>query len=157
MLHNPQILYLDEPTIGLDVIAKDKIRNFILEANKQRNITVVLSTRDVIEIERLCSRVLVINNGQLVYNGNLRRMKDLYSSIQTIQVEVAQRLPDIQDLAIIKYVIDNKFIKITYDNNIINSSEILNHILKQCQIKSIKTFEPKIDDVIRNMYEKFKY
>jgi ABC-2 type transport system ATP-binding protein len=154
-LHNPELIFLDEPTIGLDLIAKQKIRDFICEINKTRNTTIVLTTHDASEIQRLCSRVLVLDSGQLVFSGNLERMKATYASVQNLQVEISNRkLPDLQDLPIIKYKISNWVITITYDTNVINSNTILSYILRQCHIKDIKEFQPSFHDVILAMYEK---
>jgi ABC-2 type transport system ATP-binding protein len=154
-LHNPKILYLDEPTIGLDVIAKDNILNFIYEVNKLRKTTVILTTHNVTDIEKICSRVMVIDKGAMVYNGNLKRMKALFALEHTMELEIDNmKVPDLQDLPIKKYKIENNGISITYDNRIINSSIILSHIVKQCHIKSIKIYEPKLNDIIRTMYER---
>lgn len=154
-LYNPKILYLDEPTIGLDVIAKEKILDFIYEINKLRKTTIIFTTHNMADIEKICQQVIVIDNGAMVYNGSLKRMKNDFALEYSIQVEVDNdKLPDFQDLPINKYSIENTAITITYDNNIINSSIILNHIVKQCHIKSIKIHEPRIDEIILKMYEK---
>ncbi|MGH4125578.1 MAG: ABC transporter ATP-binding protein [Clostridium sp.] len=154
-LHNPKILYLDEPTIGLDVIAKESILNFIYEVNKLRKTTVILTTHNVTDIEKICSRVMVIDKGGMVYNGDIKRMKAVFALEHTMQLEIDNmRFPDLEDLPIKKYKIEKNGISITYDNKIINSSIILNHIVKQCHIKSIKMYEPNLNDIVRAMYEK---
>ena len=76
LLHNPPIVYLDEPTIGLDVVVKENIRTFIKEINRQRKTTVLLTTHDVSDIEKLCSRVMVIDKGQIMYDGSLELLKE---------------------------------------------------------------------------------
>ena len=80
LLHNPDILFLDEPTIGIDVLSKERIRNFILRINKERKTTVILTTHDVSDIESLCEKMLVIDKGLLLYNGNLSELKEMYKS-----------------------------------------------------------------------------
>ena len=80
LLHNPDILFLDEPTIGIDVLSKERIRNFILRINKERKTTVILTTHDVSDIESLCEKMLVIDKGRLLYNGNLVELKEMYKS-----------------------------------------------------------------------------
>ena len=155
MLHNPKILYLDEPTIGLDAIAKEKILNFIYKTNKLRKTTVILTTHNVTDIEKICSRVIVIDKGMMVYNGNLKRMKTEFALEHIMQLEFDNmEIPDLEDLPITRYRIENNGISIAYDNKIINSAIILKHIIKQCNIKSIKIYEPKLTDIIRAMYEK---
>jgi ABC-2 type transport system ATP-binding protein len=78
LLHDPSVVYLDEPTIGLDVVAKDRIREFIQHLNQQRGVTIMLTTHDIADIEKLCKRVLIIDKGQLIYNGSLSAIKQQY-------------------------------------------------------------------------------
>ncbi len=80
LLHNPDILFLDEPTIGIDVLSKERIRNFILRINRERKTTVILTTHDVSDIETLCEKMIVIDKGLLLYDGNVTELKDLYKS-----------------------------------------------------------------------------
>ena len=80
LLHNPEILFLDEPTIGIDVLSKERIRNFILQVNKERKTTVILTTHDVSDIETLCEKMMVIDKGVLLYDGNLTELKALYKT-----------------------------------------------------------------------------
>ncbi len=76
LLHNPEILFLDEPTIGIDVLAKAKIRDFIREMNQERNTTIILTTHDISDIEALCSKMMIIDKGTLLYNGTLQELKN---------------------------------------------------------------------------------
>lgn len=78
LLHNPEILFLDEPTIGIDVLAKAKIRDFIRKMNQERNTTIILTTHDISDIEALCSKMIIIDKGTLLYNGTLQELKNLY-------------------------------------------------------------------------------
>lgn len=84
LLHNPEILFLDEPTIGIDVLAKSKIRDFIHKINQERNTTIVLTTHDISDIEALCSKMIIIDKGTLLYHGTLQELKNSYrNSYQT--------------------------------------------------------------------------
>lgn len=84
LLHNPEILFLDEPTIGIDVLAKSKIRDFIRKINQERNTTIVLTTHDISDIEALCSKMIIIDKGTLLYHGTLQELKNSYrNSYQT--------------------------------------------------------------------------
>lgn len=80
LLHNPDVLFLDEPTIGIDVLSKERIRNFILAVNKERKTTIILTTHDVSDIETLCEKMIVIDKGNLLYNGTLSELKRLYKT-----------------------------------------------------------------------------
>ena len=75
LLHNPAILFLDEPTIGVDVISKDRLRNFIKEINRDRNVTVLLTTHDMNEIEKMCPRVIIIDHGRIMYDGSIESIR----------------------------------------------------------------------------------
>ena len=85
LLHNPQILFLDEPTIGLDAVSKVAVRNFIKRINSENDVTVVLTTHDMGDIEALTDRVMLIGKGQILYNGSFSRMKSKYSSAGTYE------------------------------------------------------------------------
>ena len=155
LLHNPDILYLDEPTIGLDVVVKERIREFILEVNKTRNTTVILATHDMSDIERLSSRVMVINTGKLVYDGNLDTLKKQYGSEEMIVAELSNKIEDTSGLTMlgvdeIKYQ-DNK-ITIKYDSLKINSSIVLRWLIDKADTKDISIKVTPIEDVIRKMY-----
>ncbi|WP_345573349.1 ABC transporter ATP-binding protein [Streptomyces prasinosporus] len=95
LLHDPQVLYLDEPTIGLDVVSKAKVRDFLRELNAERNTTVLLTTHDLQDIERLCSRVMVIDHGRLMYDGPLAGLHEAGESERTLVVDLERELPPI--------------------------------------------------------------
>jgi len=76
LLHNPEILFLDEPTIGIDVLAKAKIREFIRMINQERNTTIILTTHDISDIEALCKKMIIIDKGMLLYHGTLQELKN---------------------------------------------------------------------------------
>jgi ABC-2 type transport system ATP-binding protein len=78
LLHDPKVVYLDEPTIGLDVVAKDRIRAFIQHLNQQRGVTIMLTTHDIADIEKVCRRVIIIDKGQLIYDSSLTAIKQQY-------------------------------------------------------------------------------
>ncbi len=86
LLHDPQIVYLDEPTIGLDVIAKGAIRDFIAHINNERGATIVLTTHDLADVERLCRRIIIIDNGTILYDGGIERIKEQYGTHRTLIV-----------------------------------------------------------------------
>ncbi|MFJ9560445.1 ATP-binding cassette domain-containing protein [Streptomyces fuscichromogenes] len=95
LLHDPDVLYLDEPTIGLDVISKAKVRDFLRELNTERGTTVLLTTHDLQDIEQLCSRVMVIDHGRLVYDGPLAGLHEVGESERTLVVDLERELPPI--------------------------------------------------------------
>lgn len=94
LLHNPSILFLDEPTIGVDAITKDNLRRFIKELNRERSMTVLLTTHDMNEIEKMCPRIIVIDHGQLLYDGSVERIRAQYGSERILAVEFEEQVPD---------------------------------------------------------------
>ncbi|MDQ0581281.1 ABC-2 type transport system ATP-binding protein [Streptomyces rishiriensis] len=95
LLHDPEVLYLDEPTIGLDVVSKGRVREFLRELNTERGTTVLLTTHDLQDIEQLCSRVMVIDHGRLVYDGALAGLHEAGESERTLVVDLARELPPV--------------------------------------------------------------
>ena len=95
LLHDPEVLYLDEPTIGLDVISKAKVREFLRELNTERGTTVLLTTHDLQDIEQLCKRVMVIDHGRLMYDGALAGLHEVGESERTLVVDLERELPPI--------------------------------------------------------------
>nr|WP_260328277.1 ABC transporter ATP-binding protein [Streptomyces sp. Ag109_O5-1] len=95
LLHDPDVLYLDEPTIGLDVISKSKVRDFLRELNEEHGTTVLLTTHDLQDIEQLCSRVMVIDHGRLMYDGPLAGLHEVGESERTLVVDLERELPPI--------------------------------------------------------------
>ncbi|MFJ6011821.1 ATP-binding cassette domain-containing protein [Streptomyces sp. NPDC092952] len=96
LLHDPEVLYLDEPTIGLDVVSKAKVRGFLRDLNAERATTVLLTTHDLTDIEQLCSRVMVIDHGRLMYDGALEGLHELGESERTLVVDLERELPPIR-------------------------------------------------------------
>jgi ABC-2 type transport system ATP-binding protein len=155
LLHNPEILYLDEPTIGLDVYVKEKIREFIREINKLRQTTVILTTHDMSDIERLCSRVMVIDSGFIQYDGSMQSLKDKYGNEEKITIELSEVDVDLKEL-ISPGVSDvkndkDKFV-VKYDKSIINSTQVLKSIMEKYNIKDFKLEETSIEDIVKRMY-----
>ena len=96
LLHDPDVLYLDEPTIGLDVISKAKVRGFLRDLNAERSTTVLLTTHDLTDIEQLCKRVMVIDHGRLMYDGALAGLHEVGASERTLVVDLERALPPIE-------------------------------------------------------------
>ncbi|MCI3222804.1 ATP-binding cassette domain-containing protein [Streptomyces sp. NP-1717] len=96
LLHDPEVLYLDEPTIGLDVISKARVREFLRDLNAERRTTVVLTTHDLTDIEQLCERVMVIDHGRLMYDGALAGLHEVGASERTLVVDLERELPPVE-------------------------------------------------------------
>lgn len=110
LLHDPTVVYLDEPTIGLDIIAKSRIRDFIIEINRRSNVTVMLTTHDMTDIEKICRRIVFIHSGRILYDGSLDEFKNIYGSKYKIIVSTADNLEiTCSSMKLISHL-DNKYI-----------------------------------------------
>ncbi|MBE6052505.1 MAG: ATP-binding cassette domain-containing protein [Clostridium sartagoforme] len=163
LLHNPRIIYLDEPTIGLDVVVKEKVRIAIKEINKKYGTTVILTTHDLNDIEELCNRIIIIDNGIKIYDGSLKDIKDNYGYITTIEVQV-KSLKGYKDFNINKEMnvskenlqmeaLENKIV-IRFNKNIINQTEIISKIISQFNVVDFSIVETSIEDIIKKIYRK---
>ncbi len=157
LLHNPEILYLDEPTIGLDVVVKKKIREFIAEINKQHQTTVILTTHDMSDIEKLCSRVMVIDKGRIMYNGCLDQLKKVYGSAETLSAELVETVEaedwtELERLGVTVLNSNGHKINLRYNRGEINSSIVLKWLMGRYEVKDFTVRETEIEEVIRRMY-----
>ncbi len=156
LLHNPKILFLDEPTIGLDAISKVIVRDFIKKINKEKKVTVILTTHDMADIESLADRVIVIGNGKKLYDGDINDIKKKYSNEKIVEIyyDKLKEIPKIKNTEIISN--DNGVIKIKIDNRVVTASDVTSEYSKICEIKDINVLSSPIDDIIYKLYEDFK-
>lgn len=156
LLHNPKILFLDEPTIGLDAVSKVVVRNFIKKINKEKKVTVILTTHDMADIESLADRVIVIGNGKKLYDGNIIDIKKRYSNEKIVEIiyDKLREIPNIKNVEILSN--ENNVIKIKIDSRKISVSEIAKKYAGVCEIKDINVINKNIDDIIYKLYEEFK-
>lgn len=155
LLHNPEVLFLDEPTIGLDVSVKENIRKFILEVNNERKTTIILTTHDVSDIEQLSQKIMVIDVGKIIYKGDLISLRDAYGGKTIITIKARESdMRDIeQDLA--EYPVNVSVgadLSIEFDKKNIDSTSILNRIFSTHQVKGMKIEETPVEDIIKNIY-----
>lgn len=152
LLHDPQILYLDEPTIGLDVVVKQKIRNFIREINKEKQTTVILTTHDMDDIEQICGRIITIDKGSKIFDGSLSNLKEIYGEGHIIIVEFQEANVQTLDprLTIIKEKDKKKWIKINKKE--ISVAEAISIITRNHDILDISLTEPSVEDAVQKIY-----
>jgi ABC-2 type transport system ATP-binding protein len=153
MLHDPKIVFLDEPTIGLDVVAKEKIRQFIKKENKERNVTVILTTHDVGDVEELCDRIIIIDKGMHIYEGTVNSLKRKYVTHKELVIEFED---EVKRLSIPNCkVIKQEETKTTINVNIKKTSvsTVIKHLLNKYEIKDIDVNEQSVESIIRKIYE----
>ena len=151
MLHSPDVLFLDEPTIGLDVDAKHAIRRFIKEINAERQTTVILTTHDLGDIQELCKRIIIINNGVIVEDGSLDKIADRIAPYRQLIVEFYSE----QEITHPKAeLVKKEGAQTTYRfrKDEITAAELMSDIGNQAKIKDIRLEEANIDDIIRIAY-----
>lgn len=161
LIHNPRILYLDEPTIGLDVIVKENIRKAIKEINRESKTTVILTTHDLTDIEELCERIIIIDKGINVYDGSIKNIKETYGYMRTVQtfvkdvktaksIDIARafNLPSEDAVTSIK---DNSLV-VSFNKSKISISDIVGHIMSKLQVIDINIKETDIEDIVKNIY-----
>ncbi len=155
LLHDPKILFLDEPTIGLDAVSKKIVREFILKINKEKKVTVILTTHDMMDIDTLAKRIILIGKGKILYDGSLNKLKTEYGSYKSISIKTNDVIKDIK----LKGIIDKKKIEGGYnliiDSNIISVSKIVNYLSKY-HITDLDIDNEQIDDIILKLYEDYK-
>lgn len=157
LLHNPEIVYLDEPTIGLDVAVKVKIREFIKQINRELGTTIMLTTHDLDDIEDICKRLIIIDRGKIIFDGELQAMKDAFATEKTVHFKVKQPIMSLQEMIrpMDGVVLDNNDglqFSIRFNRFKITSGDIISTIVKVGEVVDIQIDEPKIEHVIRQVY-----
>jgi len=153
LLHNPSILFLDEPTIGLDVVAKDRMRKFIQKINRERGVTVILTTHDMSDIEKLCKRMILIDKGKIMYDGELAKVKEVFGAARILIIDLEGDAPfKEKGVELIREEGQRKWLKFNRDE--ISSAQLLAEIAKKYEIKDLIIQEPEIDYIIRKVYER---
>lgn len=163
LLHNPKVLYLDEPTIGLDLVVKDNIRKAIKEINEKYQTTVILTTHDIEDIEELCSRIIIIDNGQKIYDGSLQNLKDTYGTKRKISMEVKQpkivgkiNLSELLNVSNNDYQIEfdsqNNVLSVVFDKNKLQVPQILSAVMKVTEVSDIQIQETELAEIVKEIY-----
>lgn len=161
-LQNPKIVYLDEPTIGLDFMVKEKIRKFIKQLNKERNTTVILTTHDLQDIEEICSRIIIIDKGLIMFDGALDAIKEEFSKFQVAKIlvkEVSQDLKSFLSKPGLKFDIvsvdeEDNHINIKFDRDKITIAGIFEQISHHCTILDLSIDEIGIDSIVKALYQR---
>ncbi len=155
LLHEPELLLLDEPTLGLDVLAKKKILSFIKQLNRDRGITVMITSHDMSELEQLAGRIVLIDHGKLAFDGDFLQLRKSLTEKRIVFVETTENAPPDLPEAILIESIGNRH-QFSYDSSKIALPELLEKISHQSEILDIETHRPAIDDVISEIYDRWR-
>lgn len=153
-LHNPKIVYLDEPTIGLDVLVKENIRRFIKDINKEKKTTVILTTHDLKDIEDVCDRIILLDKGQIIYDGEKQKFKDTYGKYVTAEFIIKSKKQNIEKLSnaeIIEETESSLKVKFMHDETTI--VKLMNEISNYCKIDDIHIKEAELEDILKEIYK----
>jgi ABC-2 type transport system ATP-binding protein len=153
LLHQPKLLFLDEPTIGLDVVAKERIRRFIRYINQERGVTMVLTTHDLSDIEQLCQRVMIIDHGRLLYDGWLEELRRRFGGKHELHVEFSQPYEDVEIEGAEMSHFQGQRAIFRFDRNEVSASSLIGRLSKKYRIRDLTVREPDIESTIRRIYE----
>ena len=153
-LHNPKIVFLDEPTIGLDVVAKQHIREFIRFINQEHQTTILLTTHDLSDLNKLCERVMIIDLGKILYDGSLAKLLELFGGRRILRVDFAEFYPNpiLPKADIISR--EGNSVLYSFERREVSASSLINELSRDFRIRDLSVQDQPIEDTIRFIYEK---
>jgi len=154
MLHDPPVVFLDEPTIGLDVVAKEAIREFIARVNRERGTTFILTTHDLADVERLCRRIVLIDKGTLVYDGEIDALRDRYGTHRTLVITLNEDPPP-AEIAIDGAEVESReadVVRLRFDRRAVAAEDLIRRVADRYCISDLTLEEPELEDIIRRIY-----
>jgi ABC-2 type transport system ATP-binding protein len=155
MLHDPSIVFLDEPTIGLDVVAKEAIRNFIAQVNRERGTTFILTTHDLNDVEKLCERIILIDRGRKLYDGSIGAIKQRYGRHRLLNAELLDECDalDLNMAGVTVLARDGKHVRLAFERDSVRADELIVALAAQCELKDVTVAEPELETIIRQIYQ----
>ena len=159
LIHNPKIIYLDEPTIGLDVVVKESVRKAIKDINEKYGTTIILTTHDLNDIEELCNRIITIDKGKKIYDGELEGVKEQFGYLTTIEIQLKDK-SNIEKINFKRFKDDDfkldmkgSKINITFNKNNVSSADIIGEVMKKSKVIDFNIKETSIEDIVKKMYK----
>jgi ABC-2 type transport system ATP-binding protein len=149
MLHEPELLFLDEPTIGLDVVAKQRVRDFLIEINRERGVTVLLTTHDLGDIERLCKRLLVIDHGSLIWDGRIDELRERYGTERTLILDLEEPEPPLQIEGARVEKVDGPRQWLRFRGP---AADLTARVAAATRLVDLQLTEPDIEEIVRRIY-----
>jgi ABC-2 type transport system ATP-binding protein len=155
LLHSPDLLVLDEPTIGLDVLSKQRLREFLVGERRERGTTLLLTTHDMGDIERLCDRVLVVDHGRLAFDGTLPGLAATVGAQRLLVLDLAQPTPDLQTVpgaTLVASESEGLRQRLSFDPARTTAAAVLAHVSARHDVRDLTIEDPDIEDVVRRIY-----
>ncbi len=154
LLHDPSIVLLDEPTIGLDIVSKEAVREFLVDLNRTQGTTVLLTTHDLSDVERLCDRLLIIDHGRVIEDGTVAGITARYGTQRTLVVDLMEPGPPLAvDGATITRV-EGPRQWLRFDRGEVTASELLTRVTAQAEVRDLSVEEPDIVAIVREIYRR---
>jgi ABC-2 type transport system ATP-binding protein len=152
LLHEPEVVFLDEPTIGLDVVARAAVREFLADVNRERGVTVLLTTHDLADIERLCSRLLIIDHGHLIWDGGLDELKRRYGPERTLVVDLEEPAPplEVPGARVVKVEGPRQWLVFRRDET--SAAELTAAVAARARLVDLAIEETEIEEIVRRIY-----
>lgn len=158
LLHNPKVLFLDEPTIGLDVSVKDNIRRAITQINQEEKTTILLTTHDLSDIEQLCDRIIMIDKGQEIFDGTVTQLKQSFGKMKSLsfelkpgQEQVVSQFMGLPDITVERHELS---LDIQYDSLRYQTADIIQKTMADFAVRDLKMTDVDIEDIVRRFYRK---
>lgn len=154
MLHSPQLLLLDEPSIGLDVVAKQRIRDTIKRMNQMENVGILLTSHDASDIEALCKRVIIVNHGRIVYDDKVATLKRCYLSSKQVEVRYSEEVPQNFHIPGTELLARGTYdAKLRFDTTQTPVDEVIAQLAKLAHLVDVTIVDPSLEEVIRSIFE----
>ncbi|HER9357278.1 TPA: ATP-binding cassette domain-containing protein [Streptococcus pyogenes] len=158
LLHNPKVLFLDEPTIGLDVSVKDNIRRAITQINQEEETTILLTTHDLSDIEQLCDRIIMIDKGQEIFDGTVTQLKQSFGKMKSLsfelrpgQEQVVSQFMGLPNITVERHELS---LDIQYDSSRYQTADIIQKTMADFAVRDLKMTDVDIEDIVRRFYRK---
>ncbi len=154
LIHEPKVVYLDEPTIGLDLIVKERIRQFIREQCQSTGMTVLLTTHDLGDIEELCPRVLIIDEGKIIYDGPIHAIRERFGKYREITFETGSTPSSSLSLPNGAEIISGEEcrLQIRFDRNLASASQVAASVMEQAEVRDFSLSEPSLASIVKQIY-----
>jgi ABC-2 type transport system ATP-binding protein len=152
LLHGPELLFLDEPTVGLDVVSKEAVREFLADLNARHGTTVLLTTHDLDDIERLCSRLLIIDHGHVIYDGALDALRDKYGEERMLVVDLAEPAPplEVPHATVVRVEGPRQWLRFRRDAT--TAADLIAAVAACAALRDLTVEEPDIESIVRKIY-----
>jgi ABC-2 type transport system ATP-binding protein len=152
LLHSPRLLFLDEPMIGVDVVVKERLRTFIKEINRDQKVTILLTTHDMTDIEKVCSRIMIIDHGRIVYDGSLEQIRAEYGKQRTLVVDFEEQVQDFPAPNAVITKSEGRKKWFAFNRFETSPSTLIADISSRYPILDLAVEEPEIEEIVRTIY-----